>query len=146
MFIENGPEIKFKKLHSDAKIPFYAHEDDAGFDLFTVEDGQILVGERKKIPLGLAAEISKGWCVLFIGKSGLADRSGVAILGGLIDSGYRGEWQAILLNTGDEVIRYGKGDKVTQGVVLYNPQAKIIEVHDLSETDRGQGGFGSTGK
>ena len=144
MIIEN-PEIKIRRSSPDAKLPTYATDGSAGFDLYSIEDGELKVGKRVIIALGIEAEIPKDWCVVFIGKSGLASKNGIDILGGLIDPDYRGGWKVILLNTGEENFEFKKGDKITQGVILYAPQAKLTEVKELSESVRGTGGFGSTG-
>jgi|SRR5581483_518854 len=141
------PIIKFRKTSEDAIIPSYATDGSNGFDLYSMMDGKLRPGELMMIPLGVEAEIPKDWCVVFIGKSGLASREGIGILGGLIDSDYRGEWHAILLNNKkQEEFVFHKRQKVVQGVILYSPQAKIVEVDSLSETERGKSGFGSTGK
>lgn len=147
MSAEKEPILKFKLLNPDAVVPKYAKPGDAGFDLITPIDFNLKVAVKPTtIPLGLAVEIPQNWCIQFIGRSGLASKNGVAILGGLIDSGYRGELGVVLLNTGEVDIFFRKGDKIAQGVVYYAPQAKIVEVEELSETERGSGGFGSTGK
>ncbi|SRR5260221_3171318 len=144
---ERAPILKIKRLFSDAKMPVYATDGSAGFDLFTTESGILNPGAGQLIfPLGVKAEIPKNWAVLFVGKSGLASQKGVAVLGGLIDSDYRGEWMAILINNGTMGHSFSKGDKVVQGVLMFTPQAKIMEVDELSETKRGKGGFGSTGR
>ncbi|HSX49137.1 MAG TPA: dUTP diphosphatase [Candidatus Saccharimonadales bacterium] len=146
MSAEFTPTLKVMKVNPNAIIPSYANPGDAGLDLYSMIDGKIAPGYIKKIPLGIAVEIQKDWCMLFIGKSGLATKPGIAILGGLIDSGYRGELHAVLLNAGKERLVFEKGDKVTQGVLFYSPQARIIEVTELAESIRGAKGFGSTGK
>ncbi len=146
MSAEFTPLLKVKKLSPDAIVPTYANPGDAGFDLYSMEDGNIAPKHIKIIPLGLAVEIPKDWCIQFIGKSGLATKPGIAILGGLIDSGYRGELKAVLFNAGLEKHEFKKGNKVVQGVLYYSPQAKIIEVKDLEESVRGEKGFGSSGK
>lgn len=146
MSAEFTPILKVKRLYPDAIVPTYSNPGDAGFDLYSMIDGKIGPGRKKIIPLGISVEIPKDWCMLFIGKSGLATEPGIEILGGLIDSGYRGELRAVLLNTGQEKFDFEKGDKVTQGVLLYSPQAKIIEVQELAESIRGKKGFGSSGK
>ncbi len=146
MSAEHTPTLKVMKLSPDAIVPSYAKPGDAGFDLFSMIDGKIGPGRTKIIPLGISVEIPKDWCILFIGKSGLATMPGIAILGGLIDSGYRGELKAVLLNAGQARFEFEKGDKVTQGVLFYSPQAEIIEVQSLGDSIRGAKGFGSTGK
>src|SRR5579864_5576490 len=126
------PFIKIQKLSEGAIVPRYANRAAAGFDLYSITDGILKAGERLTLPIGIASEISPCWCVLFVGKSGLASKKGIDILGGLIDSDYRGEWKVVLLNSGEEDYDFQKGDKITQGVILYSPQASILEVDKLS--------------
>jgi dUTP pyrophosphatase len=139
-------EIKVKKLHEDAIIPFYAYEDDAGCDLFAIEDVMIKKGERVQIRTGIAMEIPRGYVALFWDKSGLSHKAGLKTLGGVIDSGYRGEFLVGLVNLGDEDYHLSKGQKVCQMILQEKTTAKFVEVEELSETDRGQGAFGSSGK
>ncbi len=146
MSAEHTPILKVVKLYPDAIVPSYANPGDAGFDLYSMEDGIIGPGRKRVIPLGIAVEIPRDWCIQLTGKSGLSASYGIDILGGLIDSGYRGELKAILLNTGEERFKYEKGSKVTQGVLYYSPQAEIIEVQSLGDSIRGKKGFGSSGK
>lgn len=141
-----GLVIKFKKRCPEAKLPTYAHTTDAAFDIYTVEGYVLQPGERYRFMTGLASEIPQGWCVVFKEKSGLGDKYGIAVLAGLIDADYRGEWGVILHNTGDKPCEFKIGDKLTQGKVERAYTAQIEEVQELSETDRGTGGFGSTGK
>lgn len=138
--------LKFKKLVPHAKIPSYAHADDAGFDLFSATQVTVVPGERKVISIGLAAEIPSEWFVSFRDKSGLSLKYGLHVLGGVIDAGYRGEWQVIMVNLGSEDYTFEIGDKVCQGILHHIPHPEIVEVTKLSETPRGEGGFGSTGK
>lgn len=137
--------IKFKKLKSEAVIPQYAHDDDIGFDLFSLEDYVLKPDERHGFDIGISAEIEKGYGVLIKDKSKFGVL-GIHVLGGVIDGGYRGEWRIILINLSQESYEIKKGDKIAQGVHLRVEQPKIIEASDLSETKRGIGGFGSTGQ
>lgn len=141
-----NPTIKFKKLLPDAIIPTYAHPGDAGFDLYAIESGSINAGDRQMIPLAISSEIPEDWAVIIKDKSGLANEFGIHVLGGVIDSGYRGEWKVVLNNSGKKTFEFEKGQKITQGIAVFVPQAKIVEVSKLTETDRGVSGFGSTGK
>ncbi len=138
--------IKFKKNHPDAKSPTYAHEGDAGFDLFSVETVTILPGERYSIDTGVAFEIPKGYVGLIWDKSGISQVHGLKNLGGVIDSGYRGSVKVGLVNLSDKPYTFEKGHKTGQMLVQKIEVADFIEVDDLGETERGEGGFGSSGK
>lgn len=138
--------VKFQLLREGAKLPAYAHPGDAGFDLYSTETKTLEPGERYVFQLDIASEIPQGFFVSFRDKSGLAAKYGLHTLAGVIDSGYRGEWGVVIVNTGTEPVTINKGDKIAQGILQEAPQAKIVEVEKLSETERGSGGFGSTGK
>lgn len=138
--------LKFKKLDPSAIIPSFAHSTDAGFDIYTTEEKTLNLGDWYAFSTGLVSEIPDGYFVKFFDKSGLALRSGIQILAGVIDAGYRGEWKVIVRNSGKEPITIGKGEKVTQGVLMKVIQMEIKVVDELSGSERGEGGFGSTGK
>ncbi len=140
-------KIKIKKLRPEAIIPKYAHESDAGMDLFSIENYILKPGERKLFGLGFQVEIPNGYEMQIRPKSGLALKHGITVLNapGTIDSGYRGEIGVILFNTSKEDFEIRKGEKIAQAVISECEFAEIKEVSDLSETSRGQGGFGSTG-
>lgn len=139
------PTLKFKLLEKTAKLPQYAHDTDAGFDIFSTETVTIKKGERKILKTGLSSEIPKGWYVQFFDKSGVAVKLGLHALGGVIDSAYRDEWGVIMINLGEKRVKIEKGDKIVQGVFLPITQPKIVETKKLSQENRG-GGFGSTGR
>jgi dUTP pyrophosphatase len=138
--------LNIKKLHPDAKIPHYAHAGDAGFDLFVPEGLTIKAGERKSIPLGLAMEIPEGHAGLLLDKSGLSHRNGLKSFGGVIDSGYRGEVHAGIMNLSGEDYVFQKGDKIIQMLIMPVQTVNIIETDSLSNSERGAGAFGSSGK
>ena len=138
-------EIKIKKIHPDAISPRYAHSGDAGMDLFSCEDYVLKAGKRKTFPLGFKADVPKGYVVHIWDKSGLASKHGIKTMAGVIDSSYRGEYMVVLLNTSDEDYTIKKGDKIAQAVIIKIESPKIIEVNELSESSRREGGFGSTG-
>ena len=140
------PILKFLLLNKSAILPQYAHDDDAGFDLFTTEKVILKPREFKLIPLGIAAEIPVGYFISLRDKSGLAAKYGLHVLGGVIDSGYRGEWLTNIINLGKANYTFQKGEKIVQGVLQPAPQAKITLAKKLSKTARGKGGYGSTGK
>jgi len=140
--------LKIKKLHKDAQIPAYQTKEAAGFDLHSAEDVFIKPGERKLVKTGLAFEIEPGFEIQIRPRSGLAYKHGITVLNtpGTIDSDYRGEIMVLLINHSDEVFEIKKGDRMAQAVVAPVVQAEIVEVKELGETERGSGGFGSTGK
>ncbi len=138
--------LKVKKLHPDAIIPKYAHFDDAGFDLFALEDTVIKAGERGVVKTGLAMEIPTGYVGLIWDKSGVALKHGIKTLGGVIDSTYRGESLLAMINLSKEDYIFQKGHKVAQMIIQKKETVEFQEVQELNETKRGEGGFGSTGK
>lgn len=139
-------QLKVKKLHPDAVIPSYAHPWDAGLDICTVEEITLAAGERKMIPTGLSYEIPEGFVGLVWDKSGLAKNHGITNLGGVIDAGFRGESFILCMNTGSEPYTFRKGDKVAQMLIQPVSIVEVSEVEELSDTTRGDGGWGSTGK
>jgi dUTP pyrophosphatase len=139
-------KIKIKKLHSDAIIPKYAHPGDAGMDLYTVEAFELKPGERKSIKLGIAMEIPSGYVGLIWDKSGLSHKYGLKTLGGVIDSIFRGEIQVGVINLSTEPIKFEKGHKIAQLLIQKVESVVLKEVDELSDSSRGDGGFGSTGK
>jgi dUTP pyrophosphatase len=140
--------LKVKKLNKDAVIPAYQSEEAAGFDLHSIEDVILKPGERKLIGTGLAFEIEKGYEIQIRPRSGLAFKHGITVLNspGTVDSDYRGEIKVLLINLGNESFEIKKGERIAQAVVAPVVQAKFEEVETLSDTKRGSGGFGSTGK
>ncbi|WP_024789302.1 dUTP diphosphatase [Lebetimonas sp. JH292] len=140
--------LKVKKLSNEAIIPEYKSEEAAGFDLHSVEDIIIKPGERRLIKTALAFEIERGYEIQIRPRSGLAFKHGITVLNtpGTIDSDYRGEIKVLLINLGNEDFEIKKGERIAQAVVAPVIQARFIEVGELSETKRGSGGFGSTGK
>jgi len=139
-------KIKVKKLDSRSKMPAYAHPGDAGMDLFSLERMSLRPGERVSCPTGIALEISEGYVGLVWDKSGLASKNGIKTMAGVIDSGYRGEIKIVLANLSQEVYTVNAGEKIAQLLIqkVENPEIEIVE--NLSDTVRGDGGFGSTGK
>jgi len=144
--ISNGTRLNIKKLHSDAVLPSFAHESDAGMDIYSLEEVSIQPNERVQIKTGLAFEVPDGYVGLVWDKSGLSHKYGLKTLGGVLDSGYRGELFVGLINLSQEVYVLEKGHKVAQLLIQKIEHPLIVEVAELSETKRGKGGFGSTGK
>ncbi len=138
--------VAIKKLHPDAKVPVYAKPNDAGMDLFALEDTTIEPGQVAKVRSGIALEIKEGCVGLCWDKSGVSTNGKIKTLAGVIDASYRGEVLMAVINLGAEPYVFKKGDKVLQMLIQPVERPEIIEVEELSETARGEGGFGSTGK
>jgi len=140
------PRILVKKLHGDAKIPVQRLLGDAGYDLSSMENCTLKAGESVTVSTGLAFVIPRGYCGIIKSRSSLA-RDGLDVKGGVIDSGYRGDVKVILHNrTSDNEIAFEKGDRIAQMVVIPVLSGPLVEVDELDDTERGAGGFGSTGK
>lgn len=139
--------IKIKSL--SGSIPEYETDGAAGMDIKAYLDEQVIIepGERKLIPTGLFMEIEKGYEVQIRARSGLALKKGICLANGIgtIDSDYRGEVGVILVNLGSEAFAVNNGDRIAQMVVLKYEKADVIQAEELSETERGDGGFGHTG-
>ena len=138
--------LKIKKLTSDAKLPSYAHHGDAGLDLYSAEDKIIKPNERAVIKTGLAMEFPHGHAGLLWDKSGLAAKNGLKVLGGVVDCNYRGEVMVLIMNLSNKDYEAKKGEKIAQMLIQKVEHMEIEEVKELSDTTRGAGGFGSTGK
>jgi dUTP pyrophosphatase len=135
-------------LSPNAKTPTKSYPYDAGFDLSTTIGGDLWVqpGKRYVIPTGIACQIPPGYYGRIADRSGNAYKSGIHILGGVIDSGYTDEIKVIMLNTGNDVFCVSPGDRIAQLVITPIPLATMVEVSSLDISERGQAGFGSTGK
>ena len=137
-----------RRLHPDARLPRRAHDVDAGHDLGSVEALTIAPGERAMVATGIAIELPPGHAGWVVPRSGLAARSGIALVNapGLIDAGYRGEVKVLLLNTDrEEPFTISPGDRIAQLVVAPVAAPAVVEVSELAETARGARGFGSSG-
>lgn len=131
-----------------ASIPAQARKWDAGYDLTAVESGYIRAGQRRLIGTGIHVAIPDGYVGFIKPRSGLAFRHGIDILGGVIDSGFRGEVKVILINHGDMEYRWGTGDRIAQLVIQPVMSVDFTEVplvSDLAVSERASAGFGSTG-
>lgn len=141
--------VKFKKLNPDAIIPDYAHDGDAGMDLYSIQDDIIEPLSWKLIPTGLACELPQGTEGQVRSKSGIALKNGVFVLNtpGTVDENYRGEIGVILYNLNTKSpYEIKKGQKIAQYVINQVEYVETIEItEELSTTDRGEGGFGSSG-
>ncbi len=140
-------KVNIKLLDPALKLPKYAHQGDAGIDLYSRIDCVLEPLQREKIPTGIKIAIPKGYAGFVQPKSGLALKSGISLVNspGLIDAGYRGEVCAILINLGSSDFAIKKGDKICQLVIQKVEIVNLAAVGDLDATDRGEGGFGSTG-
>jgi dUTP pyrophosphatase len=139
-------KLKILKLNSDAIIPSYAHPGDVGMDVYSMEDYVLKPGERRIFFLGFAMEFPTGHAAIIKDKGSLPKNGGVHTMGGVYDAGYRGEYNVNLINLGAEEFNIVKGHKIAQIVIVPVVIAKPVEVLKLSDTSRGQGRFGSTGK
>ena len=135
------------KLNENAITPCYAHENDAGLDLFSIEECTIDPGEYKLIHTGIAIQLPSNTEAQVRPRSGLALKNGITVLNapGTIDEGYRGEIGIILINHGKQPFKVEVGMKIAQMVINSIVKVNVELVSKLSETDRGLGGFGSTG-
>lgn len=141
-------DILVQRLDPDLPLPSYAHPGDAGLDLVAREDATVPAGGRATVPTGIAVALPDGYVGLVHPRSGLARKHGVTVLNapGTVDAGYRGEIQVILVNTDQQTpFELRRGDRVAQLVVQRVARAALLEVQTLPGSDRGDGGFGSTG-
>lgn len=138
--------LKILKLNSHARLPEYAHSGDAGMDIFAVERTVLRPREHLAVKTGIAMEIPKGYVGLVWDKSGLSIKHGLKTLGGVIDSGYRGEILIGMINLSKTEYVFEAGHKIAQILIQKIEKSKIVEKKHLSDTKRGQGRMGSTGK
>ncbi len=142
-------KIRFKKLTDEATTPTYGTEYSAGADLYSAE-GEITIAPHATylVHTGIAVEIPEGYCGLIFARSGLATKRGLAPANkvGVVDSDYRGEWMVALHNHSDKAAIVEGGERVAQMVIVPYLKAEFELSDELSETERGAGGFGSTGR
>jgi len=138
-------KLKVKKLRADAKLPVRKREGDAGLDLYSVEDVTLKPGEWKAVSTGIAVEIPKGYVGIVKDRSGLALKYALHCLAGVIDENYRGEIKVVLINLGDKEVHLEKGSRIAQLLLVPYLKVKPVEVEELSDTERGEKGFGSSG-
>jgi dUTP diphosphatase len=140
-------EVAIRRLRRDAVLPTQAYEGDAGLDLAACEDVRLDPGERAVVPTGIAIEIPEGYAGFVQPRSGLAARHGIGVVNspGLIDAGYRGEIQVVLVNTDrTEPFTVVQGMRIAQLVVAPVASVRLVEVEELAASDRGGRGFGSS--
>ncbi len=138
--------LKIIRLDKDLPMPTYSYPGDAAFDLTASEKITLLPGERVQIKTGLKMEIPEGFVGFIWDKSGLSHKSGLKTLGGVVDSGYRGEVMVGIINLSKDSYIFERGNKVAQMCIQKKEVVNIVEVDEISDTVRGSGGFGSTGK
>ena len=142
-------ELRFQRLDPRAVVPSRAHAGDAGLDLCCLEAVELAAGERTRVATGIAIELPAGHAGLIVPRSGLAAKHGVSVVNapGLIDQGYRGELQVLLLNTDrSATVSLNAGERIAQLVVISVAELMPLEVDSLGESPRGEKGFGSSGR
>lgn len=142
-----GVQVTVRRLDRGLPLPTRAHPGDAGLDLRAAEPVALEPGARALVPTGLAVAIPEGHAGLVVPRSGLAARHGISVVNGpgLIDTGYRGELKVILINLGQEAVAFDRGERIAQLVIIPVFVGDVVEVDELPTTERGAGGFGSTG-
>lgn len=138
-------KILIKKLKEDAKLPKSHHPGDVGMDLYSMEEYTIKPGERHYFYHGFALEFPEGYAGIIKDKSSIS-KAGLHTMGGVFDAGFRGEYNTLLVNLSNEPYTVEVGDKVAQLVIFPVVLADLEEVKELSDSSRGLGGFGSTGR
>lgn len=141
--------MKIKIKSESGRLPSYESREAAGMDVqaYLSEDMILASGERKLVPTGLYIEVPSGYEAQMRARSGLAIRNGIGLVNGIgtIDADYRGELKVPLINWGDEDFVIHDGDRIAQMVITSYTKAELVEVEELSDTERGEGGFGHTG-
>ncbi len=140
--------LEFKRLDPDARLPAYAKPGDAGLDLSSAVDVEVGPGERAMVPTGVSVAIPDGHAGLVLPRSGLASRQGLTLANspGLIDAGYRGEVTCAVVNLDrEQAVGIRRGDRIAQLVVVAVPAIEPAWVDELPVSERGEGGFGSSG-
>lgn len=140
-------QIPLKQIDPGLPVPRHAHPGDGAVDLYAREGIALDPGERAIVPTGIAIAIPDGHAGLVVPRSGLAARQGISVVNapGLVDSGYRGEIKVILVNLGSSPVAISRGDRIAQLMVVAVAHQELVVVDELPATERGEGGFGSTG-
>jgi dUTP pyrophosphatase len=140
-------ELPVRRLREGAVLPSRAYPGDAGLDLTAVESAELAPGKGATVGTGLAIALPDGYAGLVLPRSGLASQHRIGVLNapGLIDSGYRGEVRVILHNHGSQTFRVDPGMRIAQLVVVAVENVRLVEVDDLPASERGEGGYGSSG-
>ncbi|MBI4919937.1 dUTP diphosphatase [Candidatus Azambacteria bacterium] len=137
--------LKIQKIDSNASAPNYATKGDAGLDFYSAEDIVLKPGQRQAVNTGIKMEIPAGYVGLVWDKSGLALKNGIKTMAGVVDAGYRGEIKIVLINFGNEDFIVKKGFKIAQMLIQKIEEPTIEIVEELSDSERSENGFGSTG-
>ena len=138
--------LNFKVIKMPGFVNLQQRADgNAGFDLYATEEGILAPGERIAVPLGIATSFNPEYYMRVAPRSGLAAKNGINVLAGVIDSSYRGEWKVILHNTSTLYFDWNIGDRIAQAIPEKISTEEFTFVERLNETERGEGGFGSTG-
>jgi len=141
-------KLQFKRISKLAKAPVYSSEGAACFDIHCTNGGKIMPGEAMEFSTGLVVEVPQGYGLFLFSRSGHGFKSSTRLANcvGVIDSDYRGEIKVKLHNDSSKYfLQVNAGERIVQGVLLHTEQIDLVEVTDVSETQRGEGGFGSTG-
>jgi dUTP pyrophosphatase len=137
-------ELKVRRVRPEAKLPVYGHPGDAGLDLYSAVDRELAPGEVFAVPTGIQVAVPAGHVGLVWDKSSISLKA-VHRLAGVVDAGYRGEVQVVLINLGGTSFGIRKGMKIAQMLVQPVAAVSVVETDSLDDTSRGEGGFGSTG-
>lgn len=138
-------QVKVHRIDKSVEAPRYAKQGDAAFDLRSSEEKLIKAGDKNTVKTGLRIAVPDGYCGLIWDRSGLAAKHGIHCLAGVLDSGYRGEIIVVLQNLGKEDFFVEKNMRMAQMLIQPVAAADLVEVEYLDDTERGEGGFGSTG-
>lgn len=141
----NQIKMFIKKIHQDAIVPVQKTHGAAGYDIHSVESITLKPGEKRNIKTGICIEIPHGFVAILKDRSSMADKK-IVLSAGVIDSDYRGEVSVILNNNSSSDYHIQTGDRIAQMLILRHEIRPFVEVQELSDTKRGSGGFGSTGK
>ena len=137
-------KLEVKRIIPQAKLPSYGHPGDAGLDLFSTVNHTLVPGTPYAVPTGIKMAIPAGHVGLIWDKSGISLK-GVHRLAGVVDAGYRGEVQVVMINLGTTPFKIKTGMKIAQILIQPVQSVEVVEADNLDDTSRGEGGFGSTG-
>jgi dUTP pyrophosphatase len=146
LFLRGKMSLNLRVIKMNGFVNLQQRADgNAGFDLYATEEGSIAPNERMMVPVGICTSFSPEYYMRVAPRSGLAVKSGINVLAGVIDSSYRGEWKVILHNTSTNYFHFEIGDRIAQAIPEKISTEEFTFVERLNETERGAGGFGSTG-
>jgi len=144
-YISSMLKVNIKKLDPGVELPTYSREGDAAMDIRSNEDCVLKINERKTLKTGLCFEIPEGYAGLVWDRGGMAANHGIHTMAGVLDANYRGELMIVLKNLSEEDFKIEKGDRIAQMLVQKVEICNFVEVESLSETERGEGRFSSSG-